>query len=481
MRSDPAMTDDINNRLRALPSVDRLASAVARAELAARRREILGGGGGGGGRSVDDRPGEVEDFGVGAGWGSGGAQGEGAEDGNPGRADLVTCARARLRPSRRRVLNATGVIVHTNLGRAPLAQQAVAAVAAAARGYSNLELDLVSGERSRRGREVEALLAELTGAQDALVVNNGAAAVLLAVSALAGPGREAIVSRGELIEIGGGFRIPDVVAQSGATLVEVGATNRTRAGDYAAAIGARTGAILRVHQSNFAMSGFVARPALGELVALGVPVIDDLGSGVLADEHPMLAEEPSARASLAGGAALVCFSGDKLLGGPQAGLIVGAAAAVAACRAHPLARALRVDKLCLAGLEATLLLHRDPELARRAIPVLAMLDADPRELVRRSERLARATGGEIVQAVARVGGGALPMCELSGPAVALDTEPARRPGGAQALAARLRAGDPALLARIGAGRVLLDARTLSDTEIGTAAECVARARDALAR
>ncbi|HWX46038.1 MAG TPA: L-seryl-tRNA(Sec) selenium transferase [Solirubrobacteraceae bacterium] len=480
------MTEETTNRLRALPSVDRLATAVARVELAERRREIL-------------------------------AEASGR---NVGEADLLAGARARLRPSLRRVLNATGVIVHTNLGRAPLAPAAIAAVVEAARGYSNLELDLARGERSRRGRRVESLLAELTGAEDALVVNNGAAAVLLAVSALAGPGREAIVSRGELIEIGGGFRIPDVVAQSGATLVEVGATNRTRAGDYAAAIGEHTGAILRVHQSNFTMSGFVERPALGELVALGPPVIDDLGSGVLAEEHPMLAGEPTARESLAGGATLACFSGDKLLGGPQAGLIVGAAAAVHACRAHPLARALRVDKLCLAGLEATLLLHRDPDLARREIPVLAMLDADPMQLAQRTERLARATGGEIVEAVARVGGGALPLCELSGPAVALDShapqqsvresarassdrsvlksarpspdlsvrESARRSSNQsvlkspdpraspQALAARLRAGDPPLLARIHEGCVLLDARTLSDAEIAVAAECVARAR-----
>jgi L-seryl-tRNA(Ser) seleniumtransferase len=443
MSSDPAMTDQTTRRLRALPSVDRLAVSVARAELAERRREILDG--------VDgvDR----------------------ADGADGGEADLVAGARARLRPSLRRVLNATGVIVHTNLGRAPLADEACAAIAAAARGYSNLELDLASGERSRRGRQVESLLVELTGAQDALVVNNGAAAVLLAVSALAGPGREAIVSRGELVEIGGGFRIPDVVAQSGAALVEVGTTNRTRTGDYAAALGERTGAILRVHQSNFQMRGFVERPPLSELVALGPPVIDDLGSGVLARDLPLLAEEPTAHESLQGGATLVCFSADKLLGGPQAGILLGAPPAVAACRASPLARALRVDKLCLAGLEATLALYRDPALARRAIPVLAMLDRDPAELERRTRQLAQATGGEIVRAVARVGGGALPLLELAGLAVALDPDSA----GAEALAARLRSGDPALLARIHGGRVLLDARTLGDTEIEAAAECVRRA------
>ena len=431
------MANDTKNSLRALPSVDRLAVAVARAELAERREEIL--------TSLD-----------------GGDA-----------VDLVAGARARLRPSSTRVLNATGVIVHTNLGRAPLAPSVRAAVAAAAAGYSNLEMNLASGERSRRGQRAEALLCELTGAEDALVVNNGAAAALLAVSALAGPGREVIVSRGELLEIGGGFRIHEIVRQSGSILVEIGTTNRTRAGDYAAAIGDRAGAILRVHQSNFQMSGFVERPAADELASLGVPVIDDIGSGVLAGDFPALAGEPTARESLDSGATLVCFSGDKLLGAPQAGILIGAAPAVQACRSHPLARALRIDKLCLAGLEATLLLHRDPDLARREIPILAMLEADPRQLAERTRLLAEATGGEIVQDVARVGGGALPMCELPGPAVALNAGPADEP---EALAARLRTGNPALLARIHAGRVLLNARTLSDAEARMAAECVARAR-----
>jgi len=431
------MANHAHNSLRALPSVDRLARAVARAELHARRQEILTG-----------------------------------EATSGGEADLVAGARARLRPSSRRVLNATGVIVHTNLGRAPLAPSACRAVAAAAAGYSNLELDLTSGERSRRGQGVESLLCQLTGAQDALVVNNGAAAALLAVSALAGPGREVIVSRGELIEIGGGFRIPEIVRQSGSVLVEIGTTNRTRATDYATAIGERTGAILRVHQSNFRMSGFVERPALDELAALGAPVIDDIGSGVLDGTLAALADEPTARQSLQSGATLTCFSGDKLLGGPQAGVLIGAAAAIEACRRNPLARALRADKLCLAGLEATLLLHLDPELARREIPVLAMLDTEPEQLAERTRRLAERVGGEIVQDVSRVGGGALPMCELPGPAVALDAGPA----GADVLAARLRSGDPALLARIHAGRVLLNARTLSDAEATMAGECVARAR-----
>jgi L-seryl-tRNA(Ser) seleniumtransferase len=423
---------------RELPSVDRLATAVARAELAERRGKIL----------------------------------EGRDGVGVAESELVEAARARLEPSLRRVLNATGVIVHTNLGRAPLAPAARAAITAAANGYSDLELDLSTGKRSGRAERVESLLIELTGAPDALVVNNGAAAVLLAVSATVGSGCGVIVSRGELLEIGGGFRIPDVVRQSGAVLVEVGTTNRTYTGDFSAAVKEGASAILRVHQSNFEMRGFVERPPLNELAALGVPVIDDLGSGLLAHDLPVLADEPSAQVSLRAGATLVCFSGDKLLGGPQAGILLGTRPAVEACRRCPLARALRVDKLCLAGLEATLALYRDPDLARREIPVLAMLDQDAGELERRARRLATATGGEILQTISRVGGGALPLLELHGPAVAVQagTE------GPQALAARLRTGDPALLTRIHAGRVLLDVRTLDDAETTIAAECVRRAR-----
>jgi L-seryl-tRNA(Ser) seleniumtransferase len=429
------MTDSRRARLRALPSVDRLATAVARAELAARRQELL------------DGPGDDE-------------------------VDLVQRARARLAPRARRVLNATGVVLHTNLGRAPLAAEARAAIDAAATGYGALELDLVTGTRSRRGCRAEGILVALTGAQDALVVNNGAAAVLLAAAALAGPGRQVIVSRGELVEIGGGLRIADVVAQSGATLVEVGSTNRTRAEDYAAVIGPGTGAILRVHQSNFRMTGYVQRPGLRELAALGVPVIDDLGSGALDGDRPLFAEEPTARGSLAEGAALTCFSGDKLLGGPQAGILVGSSDHVRACREHPLARALRIDKLCLAGLEATLELHSDPSLADRRIPVLAMLDLPPEVLARRTEQLAGLTGGALVEMSCAAGGGSLPLRRLQGPAVELD------PGvqGAEALAARLRRGDPALLARVQGDRVLLSARTLTADEITVAGECVARAQ-----
>jgi L-seryl-tRNA(Ser) seleniumtransferase len=419
--------------LRELPSVDRLATSVARAELAQRRDELLAG--------------------------------ELAE------ADLLERARTRLRPSLRRVLNATGVIVHTNLGRAPLSAGARLALARAASGYSNLELDLERGERGSRRAHVEALLLELTGAEAALVVNNCAGAVLLAAAALAGEGRELVVSRGQLVEIGGAFRIPEVVAQAGARLVEVGTTNRTRLSDYRRAIGAATGAVLRAHPSNFRTLGFVEQVEIEELCTLPVAVIDDVGSGVLAEEIELLADEPPVRRSVRAGAALVCFSGDKLLGGPQAGLMVGRSDAVSAAAGHPLARALRIDKLSLAALEATLALYRDPELARREIPVLAMLSAERPQLEERARRLAAATGGEVIESTGRVGGGALPLLELSGPAVALEPGPL----GADALALALRRGDPPVVARISEGRLLLDPRTLTDEEALEAAAAIGAA------
>jgi len=414
----------VRERLRELPSVDRLATSVARAELADRRAELLAG--------ADD---EV---------------------------DLVARARERLQPSLRRVLNATGVVVHTNLGRAPLAAAARAAVARAAEGYSNLELDQRTGERGSRQAHVEGLLRELTGAEAALAVNNCAAATLLAAAALAGPGREIVVSRGQLIEIGGGFRIPEVIAQAGARLVEVGTTNRTRIGDYAAALSDDAGAILRAHPSNFRTLGFVEEVEIEPLCGLGVPVIDDVGSGVLADDVEVLADEPPVRRSVRAGAAVVCFSGDKLLGGPQAGLMVGTTEAITACERHPLARATRIDKLSLAALEATLALYRDPEAARREIPVLAMLTSGPGELAERARRLAAATGGEVVDGVAKVGGGALPLLELPGPVAALD----------EALAAPLRTSDPAVVGRVQDGRLLLDPRTLTDEEARLVAAAV---------
>jgi L-seryl-tRNA(Ser) seleniumtransferase len=279
-----------------------------------------------------------------------------------------------------------------------------------------------------------------------------------------------IVSRGQLVEIGGGFRIPEVVAQAGARLVEVGTTNRTRLADYAAAVTPETAAILRVHQSNFRTVGFVEEASLAELCSLGVPVIDDVGSGVLAGGAQGFAGEPAVAESLAAGAALVAFSGDKLLGGPQAGILAGERGAIAACRRHPLARALRIDKLSLAALAATLELHRDPELAD-AIPALAMLRAAPEELRERAGRLATVCGtGEVVEVAGRAGGGALPLAELPGYAVAIDP-----PNGAEELAARLRRGDPPLIARIEGGRLLLDVRTLAGDELEPAAAALRNA------
>jgi L-seryl-tRNA(Ser) seleniumtransferase len=365
------------------------------------------------------------------------------------------------RPALRRVLNATGVLVHTNLGRAPLADAAIARVVEVA-GSSNLELDLSSGSRGSRHDHLAPLLRRLTGAEAALVVNNNAAAVLLALAALA-HGREVLVSRGELIEIGDGFRIPDVLAQSGARLVEVGTTNRTRAADYAAAIGPETALLLRVHQSNFRISGFAERPRLDELAAVArrheLPLVDDLGSGALVDVEG----EPTPASALAAGADLVCFSGDKLLGGPQAGIVVGRAGLVERLRRHPLQRALRPDKLQLAALEGTLLLALDRP---GEIPVLRML-REPAEAVRaRAGRLAAAVGGTVEETVARAGGGALPLAELPSFACAVEEE----------LAAALRAHDPPVVAVVRDGRTLLDCRTLTDAEAGEVAEAVLACR-----
>jgi L-seryl-tRNA(Ser) seleniumtransferase len=474
--------EHVQARLRALPAVDRLAAAVcsedygaeraptqaeavaaARAVLAERRAELLAGA-------------PEEDV------------------------DLLARAQARLAPSMRRVLNGTGVVIHTNLGRAPLPAAAAEAVANEAHGYCNVELDLESGTRGSRHAHVAELLRELTGAEDAIAVNNGAGAALLAIAALAGHGGAVAVSRGQLVEIGGGFRVPDVLAQAGARMIEVGTTNRTRLADYQHALAApappsdatppdasaaATPApgpathVLRVHQSNFRIVGFVEEVSIEALCSLGVPVIDDVGSGALTHEMPAMADEPLVRRSIAAGAAVVCFSGDKLLGGPQAGILAGRAEAIDACRRHPLARALRIGRLPLAALAATLLLYRDPERARREIPVLAMLDVAPDELRARVDWLARAAaahGGAptpriaITEAVARVGGGALPLLRLNGPVVALGT----RHEDPEQLARTLRVGDPPLLARIADGRVLVDPRTLAPSEIDEAAAAIAR-------
>jgi L-seryl-tRNA(Ser) seleniumtransferase len=380
--------------------------------------------------------------------------------------DLAARLREELealrRPSLRRVLNATGVIVHTNLGRAPLAEAALEQVVSTARGYSNLELDLRDGTRGSRQDHVAALLRRLTGADAALVVNNNAAAMLLALAALA-EGREVIVSRGELIEIGDGFRIPDVLARSGARLVEVGTTNRTRAADYERAATGDTALLLRVHQSNFRVVGFTELPRIEELAAVaqrhGVPLLDDLGSGVL-DELP---GEPSVRDSLAAGADLVCFSGDKLLGGPQAGIVVGDGGLVEKLRRHPLHRAVRADKLTLAALEGTLRTYLD---APERIPVVRML-SEAIDVVRsRAERLASLAGGTVEETVARVGGGALPLAELPSFACAVD----------ESLAAPLREGEPPVVGIVRDGRLLLDCRTLRDEEIDEVAAAVSRCR-----
>ncbi len=376
--------------------------------------------------------------------------------------DALVAARE---PSLRRVLNATGVIVHTNLGRAPLPESALAHVTEVARGYSNLEYDAGAGVRGSRQDHAAAILRRLTGAEAALAVNNNAAAVLLALAALAAD-REVLVSRGELIEIGDGFRIPEVLDRSGARFVEVGTTNRTRAADYERAAGPDTALLLRVHQSNFRVLGFAERPALREVVAvgrrLGVPVVDDLGSGAFVD----VGDEPTARAALTAGADLVCFSGDKLLGGPQAGIVVGRADLVERLRRHPLQRALRIDKLTLAALEATLLLYLDPAKALCEVPVLRMIREEPAAVRARAERLAAAVGGEVEETVARVGGGALPLAELPSFACAVE-EP---------LAAPLRLRRPPVVGIVRDGRLLLDCRTLTDAEAGEVAAAVAAAR-----
>jgi L-seryl-tRNA(Ser) seleniumtransferase len=380
--------------------------------------------------------------------------------------DLGTQLQAELSATRaprlRRVINATGVIVHTNLGRAPLPEAALDRVREIARGYSNLEYDLDAGRRGSRQDHVAGILRRLTGAEAALVVNNNAAAVMLALAALA-EGREVLVSRGELIEIGDGFRIPDVLERSGARLREVGTTNRTRAGDYEAAIGPETAVLLRVHQSNFRVVGFTAQPLLRELADVarrhGLPLVDDLGSGALVE----VGDEPTPRASLAAGADLVCFSGDKLLGGPQAGIVVGRADLVDRLRRHPLQRALRADKLTLAALEGTLALAVD---APDEIPILRMLREPPEAVRTRAARLAELVGGEVEETIAKAGGGALPLTELPSFACAVE----------EGLAVKLRAGDPPVIAVVRDGRTLLDCRTLTDGEAEEVAEAVRRCR-----
>ena len=369
---------------------------------------------------------------------------------------------ATLRP----VLNATGVVLHTNLGRAPLARAAIDAVTAIASGYSNLELDLSTGARGHRSDHCRSRLRRHTGAEDALVVNNAAGALLLALAAHAA-GHDVLISRGELIEIGGSFRIPDILVQSGARLHEVGTTNRTHLDDYRRALERSPAAILTVHRSNFEQRGFVASPspeALAELAAdARIPYLYDVGSGLLADLSPWgLTTEPRVTDALEAGADLVLFSGDKLLGGPQAGCLVGRRDLVAACARHPLARALRADKLTLAALDATLALYDDPAAAIASIPVLRMLTRSTEDLERSARGLAALCPPALRPALeageSAVGGGAFPGATLPTTLVALDAG-ALGPDG---LALRLRLGDPPLVARVGGGCVLLDPRTLDE-------------------
>ena len=380
--------------------------------------------------------------------------------------------RAQATSSLRRVINATGVLLHTNLGRAPLSSSALAAVESVAASYSNLEFDLPSGSRGHRYSHVEALLCRLTGAEAATVVNNNAGALVLVLAALAG-GREVIVSRGELVEIGGSFRVPEVMAASGCRLREVGTTNKTHLADYERAIGTETGLLLKVHTSNYRIVGFTSAVSGPELVGVGadrsLPVVEDLGSGMLFDLSPFgLPREPTVSEAVASGLDAVTFSGDKLLGGPQAGLIVGKKWALEKIRRHPLARALRIDKMTLAALEATLRHYLEHEEAVREIPVLRMLSLTAEETRLRSEALAEAVAAalgdgatvETVTETSQVGGGALPLTELPGFAVALTP----RGLSVDDLAARLREGLPPVVARIQEGRLLLNPRTLTREE-----------------
>lgn len=437
--------DDLGSALRALPSVERLAAAcegphhlavaAARIEIAATRERIAAG-------TIS----------------------------GPSFDELREALRKRLDHLRsgnlRPVINATGVVLHTNLGRAPLAPEAAAQAAVIASSYSTLELDLGSGERGSRDDHLGELLRELSGAEAAIAVNNNAAAVMLAVAAVAADG-EVVVGRDQLVEIGGSFRVPEIIAASGAELVEVGTTNRVRIADYAEAIGPRTRALMRVHQSNFRTVGFTETAGVSELGALaaerGLPLIDDLGSGAV----EAIGDEPLVGESVRAGAELSCFSADKLLGGPQAGIIVGTAAAIERCRCHPLARALRLDKLQIAALEATLRLRRErPE----AIPATAMLAPAGEALAGRARELVERIGAaaELGETVSRPGGGTLPTHELPGPACLVDAGAA----GADRLLERLRTGEPAVVARIAEDRVLLDPRTISSEEIPAAAAAV---------
>jgi L-seryl-tRNA(Ser) seleniumtransferase len=409
--------------------------------------------------------------------------------GAPGRldeavAELARDVSARIeaagRPSLRRVLNATGVVVHTNLGRAPLSPEAAARVAEIASSYSNLEYDLERGARGNRETHAEGRLRELLGVEATVVVNNCAAAVLLAVNTLA-EGREVLVSRGELVEIGGSFRIPDVLRKGGARLREVGTTNRTRLADFRKALSPDTGMILKVHPSNFRIVGFTEQPTLEELAGLareaGVPLVEDQGSGLLEALPGELAAEATAVGALRGGADVVTFSGDKLLGGPQAGLVAGRRAFVEPMRKNPLYRALRVDKMTLAALDATLVEHESGRAAAR-VPVLRMIHAPAAEVRVRAEAFTRALSDlapvlkpALVESESAVGGGAAPTVGVPTVAIALDPGPA----GPDRLAALLRAGSPPVVVRVAEDRLLVDLRTVRPDEEETLLAALAAA------
>lgn len=393
-------------------------------------------------------------------------------------ASIASAVQSLSQPSLRRVINATGVVLHTNLGRAPLAESAVKAIADIAAGFSNLEYELVTGERGSRYSHCVGLLRQLTGAEDTLVVNNCAAAMVLALNALA-QRKEVLVSRGELVEIGGSFRIPDIMARSGAKLVEVGTTNRTHDDDYRRAITPRTAAIVKVHRSNFAIEGFTSDVSVDRLTFIaaehGLPVIHDLGSGLMVslDEYG-LKGEPTASMALEAGASLVLMSGDKLLGGPQAGIILGAANLIAKLRKNPFARAMRVDKLTLSALEATLRLYLEPEKAIREIPVLAMLTAPVSEIQTRAEVVAarlRGAGIEanVAESSASVGGGAFPTAAIPSRAIVLSKN-------AKELEEKLRLGEPAVIGRISDRNLLLDLRSVLPREDDLLAEAILKLR-----
>jgi L-seryl-tRNA(Ser) seleniumtransferase len=389
---------------------------------------------------------------------------------------IVSSEQSPLRP----VINATGVLLHTGLGRAPMASEALTEMHALASGYCSLEVDLETGERSQRHVAVQQLLQELTGAEAALVVNNNAGATLLTLAALAS-GQEVIVSRGELVEIGGSYRLPDVMTTSGASLREVGTTNKTRIQDYADAIGESTAALLKVHTSNYAIVGFTEQTKLADLVRLAAKhrclVIDDIGSGALIDYARFgLNGEPVARASIEAGADVVLFSGDKLLGGPQCGIIVGRRSTVETIRKHPLSRALRVDKLTLGALAATLKLYRDPELAQESVPLLALLSTSLENLRLRAENMApqlealdSVTSAEILEDETFLGGGSLPTQRVATWCVSLQPEGRN----VNDLARALRTGNPSIFGRVQQDRLLLDLRTVfprQDTQIIQALE-----------